>query len=336
MTTRREVPFAGDTSAWVHTEIGEMKSRLSVVQQAVEQSRALATEAADAAHQARSRIDIMETQAAAIAHLQDDLHSVREQLVRAQEDIHSLRQSREDIERRATGDAERDRQDHNDTSRRFAEVEHAIETWQERIGGIEEHNRRALEAVAQVTMRLESMDNELTDSGTLQSRSATTLSRIDQEMKLLTGTVAGLQREDETLRERASTALEMLRRLENEVEGLKAESVRLLRMDDRLELVQAERTRHNERINEITAEMALVDHALNDQSERIALTEARSNATQDDMRKLRERLVIDREQLAAYLQGLRDIEADMRKRQIAAIEKEMRDIRGRALNVAEE
>jgi chromosome segregation ATPase len=336
MTTRREVPFASDTSAWVHTEIGEMKSRLSVVQQAVEQSRALATDAAEAAHQARNRIDIMETQAAAIEHLQDDLHSVREQLVRAQDDIHSLRQSREEIERRDAGDAERDRQERNDAGRRFADIEQAIGTWQERIGGVEEYNRRALEAVAQVTMRLESMENELGDSGTMQSRAATTLSRIDQEMKLLTGTVAGLQREDETLRERASTALEMLRRLENEVEALKAESVRLLRMDDRLELVQAERTRHNERINDITAELALVDHALNDQSERIALSEARSNSTQEDMRKLRERLVLDREQLAAYLQGLRDLEADMRKRQIVAIEKEMRDIRSRALNVAEE
>jgi hypothetical protein len=57
---------------------------------------------------------------------------------------------------------------------------------------------------------------------------------------------------------------------------------------------------------------------------------------QDDLRKLRERLLQDREQIQAYLQGLTDLASDLRKRQIVALEKEIRDLRGRALDFAEE
>jgi predicted nucleic acid-binding Zn-ribbon protein len=110
----------------------------------------------------------------------------------------------------------------------------------------------------------------------------------------------------------------------------------IARIDDRLELVQAERTRHNERLNEITTELTRVDNRLGAHDERLALTETRMGAYQDDLRKLRETLQLNRDQLDAYLLAYREMEAEIRKRQIAALEKEIRDIRGRALNLAEE
>jgi len=322
MTTRREVPFAGDTSAWVHTEIGDMKSRISLVQQAVDQSRGLAAEAAEAAHQARSKVDLMDGTGAVLEHLQ--------------EDIHSLRQTREDIERRSLADAERVRQERNDSSKRFSEMERVMEVWTERIEGIEEHNRRAIEAVSHATQRVEMIEAEMNDSDSLQSRAASMLSRIDQDTKILTGSVAELQREDNVQRERLNTVLETLRRIDTDVESLKADSTRLLRLDDRLELVQAERTRHNERLNELTAEMALVDNRLNEYNERTSLVETRTNSFAQDVQRFKDRLQAEREQLASYMQGLRELEGDIRKRQIAALEKEIRDIRGRAFHVAEE
>ncbi len=75
---------------------------------------------------------------------------------------------------------------------------------------------------------------------------------------------------------------------------------------------------------------------LNDNDERAALIEARIMSYQDDLRKLREKLQIEREQLAAYLHGLREMQADFRKRDITAIEKEIREIRGRAFDITPE
>jgi len=336
MTTRREVPLTGDTFAWVHSELAEIKSRLAVVQQAAEQSRSLATDAAEVSHQTRSALSIFDGQDMAIAHLQDDLRSQREHVARSQDDINSLRQSREEIERRLLADSERVRQDKNDLGRRFGELERVVEATQLRFEPLEDHGRRHLEVLAQLAMRVEAIEAAHNETVTLQSRSQTQVSRIDQELQRISGTLPALQREDDVQRERANSALEALRRLESVIEGLRQETNKISRLDDRLELVQAERTRHNERLIEVTAELHSVDVRLNTHDERAAMIEARIVGYMDELKSIKERMRADRETIANYLEGIKDIEAEMRKRQISAIEKEMRDIRGRALDFAEE
>ncbi|HLG12788.1 MAG TPA: hypothetical protein VI876_13600 [Dehalococcoidia bacterium] len=336
MTTKREIPLTGDTLAWVHTELSEIKSRLALVQQAAEQSRAVATDAAETSHQLRTALGQFDGIGSAVQHMQDDMRAAREALVRAQDDIHSLRQTREETERREVAEAERVRQDRNDIGRHFSDIERYIESWGERLAGAEEHNRRTLEMASQLTMRLETLEQMLTEADSSQSRAVSTLSRMDTELQRLSSAVLGLQSEDNSQRERINSSFEALRRLEGELETVRAETNKISRIDDRLELVQAERTRHNERLNDISEELAHVDDRLSQQDERAALLEARMSGYQDDLRKLREHLVLECENIAGYLNGLRELEADIRKRTIVALEKEIRDIRGRAYDVTQE
>ncbi len=336
MTTKREIPIAADTLAWVHNELADLKSKLALAQTAADQSRGVASDAAEKALAARSKVDTFDAQGSVILHLQDDVRALREQLARAQDDIHSLRQSREEIERRALVEAERVRQDKNDLGRRFTDLERVIEGWQERAGGIEEHSRRSLEGNAQIAQRLEALESSFADIDTMQSRTQTAISSVVQDVQRLSSTIGDLQREDDVQRERSSSAIEMLRRLEGEIEALKTQTNRISRIDDRLELVQAEPPRHNERINEITAEITAIDTRLNEHGERASLVEARITNYQDELRGIKERLQVDREQISAYLHGLSELESDIRKRQIIALEKEIRDVRGRAINFAEE
>ena len=336
MTTKREVPLTGDTLAWVHTELSELKSRLAIVQQAAEQSRSLSADAAEGSHQLRTALGQFDGIGTAVQHMQDDVRSLREHLTRAQDDIHSLRQTREETERRETAEVERVRQERNDIGRHFSDIERYIESWAERLAGAEEHNRRTLEMASQLTMRLESLESMLTETDSSQSRAISTLSRMDAELQRLSSAVLALQSEDNTQRERTNSSVEMLRRLEGDVDTLRTEANKISRIDDRLELVQAERTRHNERLNEITEELAHVDDRLNQGDERASLLEARMTGYQDDLRKLREYVQLELENLSKHLGGLRDLEADIRKRQIVALEKEIRDIRGRAYDVTQE
>ena len=336
MTTRREVPLNADTMAWVHSELMELKARMNVVQQAAEQSRNVATEAADSSHQLRTALGKFDGIVPALQHLQEDFRTIRELMARAQDDIHSLRQSREEAERQDALDSERLRQERNDIGRHFTDVERHIEHWQERLESAEEHGRRTLEMQSQLTMRLETIETLLSENDSAQSRASSTLSRIDQELQRISSAVLQLQNEDNTQRERINSNVEMLRRLENDLEAVRTETNKISRIDDRLELVQAERTRHNERLNEITEELVHVDNRLNEGDERASLLDARMTSFQDDLGRLRSALDNEHERLAGYLGGLRDLEADIRKRQIVALEKEIRDIRGRAFDTAQE
>jgi chromosome segregation ATPase len=336
MTTRREVPFAGDSLGWIHSELAEIKSRLALVQETAEQSRAQAVDASERATQTRLRLDQFEGQDMVILHLQDDLRALREQVARAQDDVHSLRQSREEMERRVLADSERVRQDRNEITHHFAELAQHVEGWQERIVSAEEHNRRAVEGVAQLIMRLETAENARAEADTLAARLMATVSRMDQELQRLAGLLSNVGREDDVHRERINSAFEALRRLESEVDAIETETNRITRLDDRLELVQAERTRHNERLNELGADFARISARLDDQEERVTLVEVRMSNYQDDLRKLGELIQSDREQISGYLHALAEVEADMRKRHIIALEKEIRDIRGRGLHFADE
>jgi len=336
VTTRREVPINADTMAWVHSELMELKARMNIVQQAAEQSRNVATDAADTSHQLRTAIGQFDGIVPALQHLQDDFRTIRELLARAQDDIHSLRQSREEAERQDALDSERLRQERNEIGRRFTDVERHIEHWQERLEGAEEHSRRTLEMQSQLTMRLETIETLLSENDSAQSRASSTLSRIDQELQRISSAVLQLQSEDNTQRERITSNVEMLRRLEIDLEAVRTETNKISRIDDRLELVQAERTRHNERLTEITEELAHFDDRLNQGDERASLLDARMTSYQDDLAGLRRGLEDEHERLAKYLSGLRDLEADIRKRQIVALEKEIRDIRGRAFDTAQE
>jgi chromosome segregation ATPase len=335
MTTRREVPFTGDVTAWVHNELAELKARLALVQQAAEQSRNVASEAADTANSTRMRVDQVEALANSTVHVQDDLRTLRDAIARTQEDIHVLRQSRDELERRILSDQERVRQDRNEVAHHFTDMERQIEGWREQLTAAEEHNRRNLEVAAQLTMRLEALESQHTDTVTQQSRFQTHIARIDQELQRLSATAVVLQRADDEQRERSSSALEALRRVEAEIEAVRAETTRYTHIQDRLELVQAERTRHNERLNDIAAELHTIDVHLTEHDEHNQLVEARISGYQHDINGLSQRLQDALDKVSAYLHSMAELEGDIRKRQIIALEKEIRDVRSKSLTFDE-
>ena len=335
MTTRREVPFTGDVTAWVHNEVADLKAKLALVQQAAEQSRNVASEAAEVANSSRMRVDQVEALANSTIHVQDDLRTLRDAIARTQEDIHTLRQSRDELERRILSDQERVRQDRNDVAHHFGDMERQIEGWHEQLTAAEEHNRRNLEVAAQLSMRLEALESQQADVNTQQSRFQTHVSRIDQELARLSAAAVILQRADDEQRERSSSALEALRRTESEIEAIRAEANRYTHIQDRLELVQAERTRHNERLNEIAAELHNIDTHLNEHDEHNTLVEARISGYQFDVNGLSQRVQDALDKVSAYLHSMAELEGDMRKRQIIALEKEIRDVRSKSLTFDE-
>ena len=336
MTTRRELPLSGDALAWVHSEVSEIKSRLSMVAQAADQSRKVASDAADTAHQVHSALSQFDGIGPALMHAQDDLRALRDVVARSQEDINHLRHWREEFERRVQEESEVIRQDKNNSGRRFTEIERSIEVFPDRMQKAEEHSRRNLDLISQLTMRVEVIENAVADNDTNQARTISTLSRLDQELTRLSATLLALQNEDVTQQERTESNAEMLRRLESELAMVRVETNKITRIDDRLELVQAERTRHNEQINEIVSHINMIDGRVGAHDERTTLIEARITGYQDELRKLRENLQVERERLGAYLNGLRELAADFRKREIGAIEKEIKDLRARTFNVEPE
>jgi len=169
-----------------------------------------------------------------------------------------------------------------------------------------------------------------------QSRAHTTITRLDQDMTRLSAALPNLQREDDVQKERTNSLSEMVRRLEDQMDALRTQLGRVDRIDDRLELVQAERSRHGERLTELTLEMDGARETASEQADRLALLDVRMQNFHDDVKTLNEKLQGFHDDFVTYLRGLTDLESDFRKRQIAALEKETRDLRSRGLSLGEE
>ncbi len=336
MTTKREVPLTGDTLAWVHGELAELKSRMALVQQAAEHSRAIASEASERTRELQARLEQYDAHGPAIVQAHEEIRVLKDQVLRLQDDIQSLRQSRDEAERKLLAEAERQRKEYNDLVRRVSEAQRQIEGWQERIVSAEEHNRRATEANSQTNLKIETLQGQQEASETRHSRVQVTITRIDQDLTRISSALPELFREDETQKERILALAEMLRRFETELDAVRQQALRITRIDDRLELVQAERSRHGERLNELTADMDQVKDVIDGQAERASVIEARIAGYQDDARALYGRLDEVRAEIVSYLRGLAELEGDFRKRQAAALEKESRDLRSRAIGLAEE
>src|SRR5262249_3716403 len=99
--------------------------------------------------------------------------------------------------------------------------------------------------------------------------------------------------------------------------------------------VQAERTRHNERLNDLSAEQTKTDSRLEELGEKDILLETRIANFNTDIGGVNMRLQAVLDQRSAFMHSQIALESDLRKRQIFALEKEIRAIRSRELNFSE-
>ena len=336
MTARHEQGARQETLEWVHRELAAVKGSLATLQQRMDQAASLAVDSADKADQLRFRLDQIEVQVKTIPFLQEELRATREQVGKLHDELTAVRQLTEELNRHRQEDVERASDERNQIAHRFSELTRPIGAWREKVASYDEQHRRSIEAEAQLSLKLETLENAQSAEATRYARLRNAVGRMDQELTRLTGALETLIQEDEALKERLQSAGEFLRRLESETEALGTQIHRVDRIDDRLELVQAERSRHGERLTELTNAIQEVNATQFDQTEHTSLLEARMAAFQNELRGLDDKLNDFREKLAGYLRGTNQSEGEFRKRNIAALEKEVREIRGRAVDFAEE
>jgi DNA repair exonuclease SbcCD ATPase subunit len=326
----------GETVEWVHREIAEVKNQIALLIQRMDHTAGLASDTADRGDRQRQRIDYLETQAKAIPVLLEELRAGRDTTSKLHDELVALRQAVEELSRHRVEDVTRLADERNEITRKFSETVRMIDAVREKISGYDEQHRRALEASAQAALKLEAIINEQAAQATRHSRLRNGVTRMDQELTRISTALESLIQEDQTLKERVQSVGEFLRRLEGEAEALRGSVARIDRIDDRLELVQAERSRHGERLTELTNAIADINAAAFEQTERTSLIEARMGAIVSDINDVDAKLNDFREKLAVYLRSITKSEGDFRKRNIAALEKEVREIRGRSIDFVEE
>ena len=259
VTTRREVPLNGDTLAWVHSEISEIKSRLAVVQQAAEQSRDLATDAAETSHQAAHRPrPVRRPRHRHTAPPGRPAHRCAScsPAPRTTSTPCARAARRSSAASSATPSAcARTR---NEIGRHFSDIERADRA----LAGAPRRRRGAQPPQPGDASPARACASKTLENAIAAARTTAAVARQFDPQPHGPGAAAHLRRRARPAERRRHPARAHQQQRRKCYAASKprskpcaAETNRITRIDDRLELVQAERTRHNERLNEITAEL---------------------------------------------------------------------------------
>lgn len=331
-----ERPEGISTLAWLQDEVHLVKAQLAKIQHQMDQTQALVLDIVDKVRQGEAAVSALAGQMTSTSQFQEELRQVRDATARLQEQLAQGRSQVEEVVRQRLAEAERERVERSDLMRRLVESERDVETWRERQTGVEQAVRHAQEGVTLLTLRQENAEHRLESIEDKASRSVEASKRIDNELSRVEAALQELQREDEVQAERARVALEAARRLEGDLDGQKGFLDALARLDEKVELLRAERQRLDDRGSQHEETIEDLRGQMERQGQLLSLLDGRTQGLQGRVEALREDIHSSRQQITEHLKVLSYGQERVKRRQIDELEREIKELRQHAIDIPEE
>jgi chromosome segregation ATPase len=331
-----ERPEGISTLAWLQDELHLVKAQLAKLQHQMDQTQALVLDTSDKMRQAETSLGSLTSRVTDTSQFQEQVRQVKEVMGRLQEQLAQARGQVEEVVRQRVAESERERVERSDLMRRLVDIERDVEAWQERQSGTEQAARHAQEGVTLLTLRLDNADQRLGGAEEKAARVVEAANRIDNELSKVEAILQELRRDDETQAERARVALEAARRLEGDVDSLKGLRDAATRLDEKLELLRAERQRLDDRHSQLEETVDEMRGRIDHQGQLLSLLDGRTQGLQGRLDSLREDILRSREQLADHLKTLAAGQERIKRRQIQELEHEIKELRQHAIDITEE
>lgn len=331
-----ERPEGISTLAWLQDEIHLVKAQLAKIQHQMDQTQALALDTADKVRHGEAALETLAGKITSTAQFQEDIRQINDVTARLQEQLAQGRSQVEEVVRQRLSEGERERVERSDLLQRLVELEREVETWREQQSSVEQATRHAQEGITLVTLRQENAEHRLGSTEEKAARGVEAANRIDNELSKLDAVLQELRREDEVQAERARVALEAARRLEGEVDSQKSLRDALNLLDEKVELLRAERQRLDDRSSQ--HEEMLEEHRseLERQGQLLSILDGRTQGLQGRLDALREDIHTSRQEITDHLKTLSYGQERVKRRQIDELEREIRELRQHVIDIAEE
>jgi len=329
-------PEGVSTLAWLQDEVHMVKGQLAKLQHQMDQTQALVLDTADKLRQSEAALAGLAGKISNTAQFQEDIRQIKDATSRLQEQLAQGRSQVEEVVRQRLTEAERERVERTDVLRRLVDAEREVETWRERQGAVEQAARHAQEGVTLVTLRQENAEHRIDGIEEKAARSVEAANRIDNELSKVEAVLQELRREDEVQAERARVALEAARRLEGEFDSHKGVREMVSQLDEKVELLRAERQRLDDRSSQHEETMEELRGQLEHQGQLLSLLDGRTQGLQGRLDALRDDIHTSREQVTDHLKSLSHGQERIKRRQIEELEREIRELRQHAIDISEE
>lgn len=243
------IPTGQDLTVWLHDQVSAIRASMGRMQQQGEQTQAAILDVNEKLRDAEGRIRELAAKTMGLPVMHDQVRQLSGVLERIQDAEVLIDTKFEILERQGGEERARDQGEKNDLYRRVQDLERRTESMTERQAGVDDAHRRFQEEVSRSHIEYQGMNQRLEAVETKAARSIDTATRLEQAMSELEHAIRALRREDDVLAERARLAHDIANRLETELHAQQEEYRILPLLNERVELLRAERQRLEDRVS---------------------------------------------------------------------------------------
>ena len=314
-------------AAWLYDQINQLKAQTARFQQQGDQTQAAVLDLNEKLRDAEARIREVSAKTMGLPTMQEQLRQLSGLLDRIQDAEVLIDTKFELLERTAGEERTRDQGEKNDLFRRVQDLERRGENIAERQSSVDDAHRRFQEEVSRSHLQYQGLNGRIEAVEGRTGRNIEAITRLEQEHAELESAVRALRREDDVLAERARLAHEVAQRIEADLQA-QAEEYRVLPLiQERVELLRAERQRLEDRTSRLEETLTEGITRLERQEEVTSQIDARMKANDGRIDHVHGATLEFRRSMSDQLLKLNQMLERMKRRRVEELERDIKDLR---------
>jgi chromosome segregation ATPase len=322
-----ETSAGQDAMAWLYEQVNQLKSQTARFQQQGDQVQAAVLDLNEKLRDAEGRIREVVAKTMGLPTMQEQMRQLSGLLDRIQDAEVLIDTKFELLERTAGEERTRDQAEKNDLFRRVQDLERRAENLSERQGSVDDTHRRFQEEVSRSHLQYQGLNGRIEAVEGRTSRNIDAITRLEQEHAEVEAAVRALRREDDVLAERARLAHEVAQRLEADLQAQVEEYRVLPLIQERVELLRAERQRLEDRTSRLEETLTDAVTRVERQEEVTSQIDARIKANDGRIDHVHSATLEFRRSMSDQLLKLNQMLERMKRRRVEELERDIKDLR---------
>lgn len=312
---------------WLEDEQRQAKGQYNKLQQLLDQLQA---QVWDQGERLRSTEDLSSASnghLSRITRLEDEARLLHDFATRLENMLTDVSEKNAEIQRLLQLELDRERQERGDIHKKMDCLADSLEKMNGRVQALDEALRRQQEPVIKLQQNVsdlmqqgESAEARIGQSGEQHKRWGNEISRISREIE-------SVHEQNAVILERLRLLAEQPKRLEEQMAAVLAEEAARRSLEQGLDLEKAERDRLERNLGEMEQTVGQHGELLEQNARFMTHLETKGKGMDDRVSELREQFWILRQQVQERLSQLSELEEEQKRRQIADLEQQIREIK---------
>jgi len=324
-----EAASSAGAVTWLEEELRQAKLNLHKMQQQVDQAQNQIWNLVESVRKVEDLFSAHAAHLTAFPHLQDEVRQTKEQLGRLQERALANQSRLEEAIRQQQAAVERERGERSGSVRRVEAVEKLAQSYEGRVLAVEEGGRRFRDDVSLLEKRLEAANKGVEEVATKTARHGEAVKRLEETTRRLHTETDALIKQDSILAERVQLFVEQMRRLGEQVAILGEDHVVHQELADIQENWHTDGQRLDERLKALEQALGEQHQRAEDQARVLELLGSKDRTQVERLAAFQQQIREQRQQVVEYLRKLSQFQERQKRRQLAALEQELKEMKQR-------